>query len=206
MAAYFANGMRRVVRWALKYAESHPPTHRKGYGTAGKEVISLPSALIFKFGGGGSGGPPPGSGDPEWPEPEEPEWDDDDFEGGFYYIEPPNAMVNFFNSRWHEMDVPGRSDDLARHGGSDDEFREIQSGALFQIAREWRAQGNDYLYLYPKDAGRTNYQGKAEDILLIRDDGMIYWKDVGIGFGGGGARLDFGPFKISGEPDKFVEP
>ncbi len=94
--AYTALGLRRVVKYAMKYADENPPTHRKGYGDSFETTI-YPGPLIFKLGGGTKGSWPEGPGN-GYPDPEEPPPDDDG--GGYIEWVPPEetsrakAMLN----------------------------------------------------------------------------------------------------------------
>lgn len=59
--------------------------------------------------------------------------------------------------------------------------------------------------LYPKTSG-TNYNGFGEDIILIKEDGKVFWKDVVGSISTLNPQLHLDGFNLSSEPDKWVKP
>lgn len=67
-----AEGMYRLVQWAMKYADDNPPTHRKGYGDSFVQDIPAPPDLIFAMDGTPTGGEWPDGQGKGFPDPDEP--------------------------------------------------------------------------------------------------------------------------------------
>lgn len=162
MDDYLGRNLTRIVHYALWYADQNPPTHRKGYGDAFREIIRNPDDLLFVFAGGLEGGWPqgPGEGFPE-PEPYEP-LPSDGTETG-----PQELPSHIYNIAIHMEDRFGYL-----NFGSDDDRRQwtrmVAEQAVYEFPNEgWGHKSSTPSHPPSKDAiaRRTGNLIEAWDIV-----------------------------------------
>lgn len=78
------------------------------------------------------------------------------------------------------------------------------SDVLFE-ALYFAAKDDPRIGMYPKSSG-TNYKGWGEDIILIKEDGRVWWKDCVVNISTLNPELHLDGFNLSTEPDKWKTP